>query len=179
MQTFSNIFQSYKIFGREITISWEIVIASICIWFGIAFVIYKIRNIGKVSQIQVFYCVNILNGFSFQLGQLIRYSVQIILFLVIVLIARLMFFLRSSKILADVFVPNLQDFYKGLSFMPNYGLFAFGSGCGLILTLASFNKFNTNIRQTSWWIGLAHVVTIMLFSILELLIRAHISCEFY
>ncbi|TMW43585.1 hypothetical protein DOY81_011335 [Sarcophaga bullata] len=134
------------------------VIASICIWFSIAFVVYKIRNIGR-------------------LGQLIRYSVQIILFLVVVLIVRLIFFIRSSEILADIFVPNLEDFYKGLSFLPNYGLLAFGSGCGLILTLASFNKFNTNIRQTSWWIGIGHFVTIVLFSILELLIRGHISSK--
>lgn len=38
--------------------------------------------------------------------------------------------------------------------IPIYGLSAFGPGWGLMITLASFNKFKTNIKKSSWIICL-------------------------
>lgn len=84
-----------------------------------------------------------------------------------------------GKVFSDILTPNWLDFIDGIKSIPNYGISAFGPGWGLILTLASFNKFNTNIRYTSWLIGGGHMLMIILYSILELLIKGCVSCEYW
>lgn len=82
-----------------------------------------------------------------------------------------------GKVINDIFAPNWRDFVDGMMSIPNFGISAFGPGWGLILTLASFNKFNTNIRYTSWLIGGGHILMIILYSILQLLIKGCVSCK--
>ena len=50
--------------------------------------------------------------------------------------------------------------------IPNYGLSGFGPGWGLIITLSSFNKFKTNIKKSSWLIGLGQMVIMIALSLL-------------
>lgn len=50
--------------------------------------------------------------------------------------------------------------------IPIYGLSAFGPGWGLFITLSSFNKFKTNIKKTSWIIGLAQMFVIVALTLL-------------
>ncbi|XP_065357645.1 sodium-dependent proline transporter-like [Calliphora vicina] len=149
---FDTIFQNVNIFGLQLTLSWHLIISAIFIWIIIAAVAHKITNISKI-------------------GQIIRYSVSIVFIILILLIVRLSFIPGVGEVFSDIFTPNWHDFIDGIKSIPNYGISAFGPGWGLILTLASFNKFNTNIRYTSWLIGGGHILMIILFSILELLIK--------
>ncbi|KAI8125157.1 Sodium- and chloride-dependent neutral and basic amino acid transporter [Lucilia cuprina] len=126
---FQSLFSEFHIFGLKLTLSFQLIMSAICIWIIIAVVSQKCRKI----------C---------QIGQLIRYSVCIVIVLLILLIVRLSFIPGVGEVFSDIFTPNWPDFIDGIKSIPNYGISAFGPGWGLILTLASFNKFNTNIRYT-------------------------------
>ncbi|XP_023296344.2 sodium-dependent proline transporter-like [Lucilia cuprina] len=153
---FQSLFSEFHIFGLKLTLSFQLIISAICIWIIIAVVSQKCRKI----------C---------QIGQLIRYSVCIVIVLLILLIVRLSFIPGVGEVFSDIFTPNWPDFIDGIKSIPNYGISAFGPGWGLILTLASFNKFNTNIRYTSWLIGGGHMLMIILYCIMELLIKGCVS----
>ncbi|KAI8125154.1 Sodium- and chloride-dependent glycine transporter 2 [Lucilia cuprina] len=135
-----NLFESYDL---EFTMSWQLVICSILLWSIVAFVIYKFFDAEKM-------------------GQLIRYSVRILICLLVICLIRF----RAGAVYRKVIIPPWVNYIHGITMIPIYGLSAFGPGWGLFITLSSFNKFKTNIKKTSWIIGLAQMFIIVAISLL-------------
>ncbi|XP_046810663.1 sodium- and chloride-dependent neutral and basic amino acid transporter B(0+)-like [Lucilia cuprina] len=139
-----NLFESYDL---EFTMSWQLVICSILLWSIVAFVIYKFFDAEKM-------------------GQLIRYSVRVFICLLVICLIRFSFLPGAGAVYRKVIIPPWVNYIHGITMIPIYGLSAFGPGWGLFITLSSFNKFKTNIKKTSWIIGLAQMFIIVAISLL-------------
>lgn len=100
------------------------------------------------------------------MGRLIRYSVWIFLSLLLVCLLRFSFLPGAGAVYRRVFLPHWSEYLHGISMIPIYGLSSFGPGWGLMITLSSFNKFKTDIKKTSWAIGLMQMLIMVAISLL-------------
>lgn len=72
----------------------------------------------------------------------------------------------AGTVYRRIFLPSGINCIFGLTMIPNYGPSGFGPGWGLIITLSSFNKFKTNIKKSSWLIGLGQMLIMIALSLL-------------
>lgn len=103
-----------------------------------------------------------------------RYSIWTIAALISICLVRFSFLDGGKDALHKFFYPS-QRFYGGfietLVFVAN----SVGAGCGSIISLASYNKFQTNIMSYSWIICAGQVVIIFLFGLISFLLDAHMD----
>ncbi|XP_073825460.1 sodium- and chloride-dependent neutral and basic amino acid transporter B(0+)-like [Musca autumnalis] len=153
---FSNLFGKYNFMGLDIHMSWHLALCVLLLWVIIALVFYKLTSTEKI-------------------GQFIRYSVQLVLGLMLLFILRYSFVPGTMAHYRRILLPNWKDFVAELAKLPAYGVSAFGPGWGLFITLSSFNKFRTNITRSSWIIGIGQMFVIFALDMLDKFINLHLK----
>ncbi|XP_005185957.2 sodium-dependent proline transporter [Musca domestica] len=153
---FYNLFGKYSFLGLNIHMSWHLVLTLLLLWIIIAVIFYKLTSTEKI-------------------GQFVRYSVQIILSVLLIFIVRYSFLPGTVEHYKRIIQPNWDDFFSEMGKLPAYGLAAFGPGWGLFITLSSFNKFRTNITRSSWIIGIGQMFVIFGLDMLEKFINLHLK----
>ncbi|XP_013104351.2 sodium-dependent proline transporter [Stomoxys calcitrans] len=153
---FQNLFKRYEVFGYTFHISWQLALSAVGVWIIIALIILMLSSIEKI-------------------GQLIRYTVQCIIALMVFFIVRFSFLPGTAAHYERIFSPNWKDFVTELTKLPAYGICAFGPGWGLFITLASFNRFKGNITRPSWLIGIGQMFIIFGLDMLEKFIMLHLD----
>ncbi|XP_046812704.1 sodium- and chloride-dependent neutral and basic amino acid transporter B(0+)-like [Lucilia cuprina] len=138
----------------DFSMSWQLVLCDIIVWTLVILFFYKFFN-------------------TEMFGIIIRYTIWILLALLSVLLIRFSFLPGSGKVFYSIIVPSWVNFTHSLISMPIYSIYAFGPGWGLFITLASFNKFNTNIMQKSWFIGLGQLAIVIGLNLLANLIKQY------
>lgn len=83
------------------------------------------------------------------IGKFLRYSTITVLALLAICILRFLFLPGAFVGLKYVFTPQMFGF-ESFVLIPLLTFSALGPGWGSIMTMASFNKFNTNIFRFSW-----------------------------
>ncbi|XP_065358428.1 sodium- and chloride-dependent glycine transporter 2-like [Calliphora vicina] len=157
---FKTLFNDINLFKYEsvakFSMSWQLVLCAITVWTIAIIIFYKF-----------------FNPESF--GKIIRYTVWILLGLLVLLIIRFSFLPGSGGVYGSFFTLTWSDITNGLASIPIYGLTAFGPGWGLFITLSSFNKFTTNIIKQSWFIGLGQMVILIGLDLLANLTEQYFS----
>ncbi|XP_037814649.1 sodium- and chloride-dependent glycine transporter 1-like [Lucilia sericata] len=138
----------------DFSMSWQLVLCDIIVWTLVILFFYKFFNTERF-------------------GAIIRYTIWILLALLSVLLIRFSFLPGSGKVYYSVFVPSWVNFTNSLISMPIYSIYSFGPGWGLFITLASFNKFKTNVMQKSWLIGLGQLAIVIGLNLLANLIKQY------
>ncbi|KAH8281500.1 hypothetical protein KR054_000916 [Drosophila jambulina] len=134
-------------------LSWHFVGYFALIWGIIALIFYKFSETAKF-------------------GKLNRYLVLGTLGLLIVCLVRFLFLPGAIKGLLRFVTPHEQDMMgMGSTFI--MVLHAFGAGWGSVITLSSFNKFQTNIMAYSWIISFGQISIYILFGMATFMLEHH------
>ncbi|XP_065357644.1 sodium- and chloride-dependent glycine transporter 2-like isoform X2 [Calliphora vicina] len=157
---FKTLFNDINLFKygsfAKFFMSWQLLVCAIIVWTVAIIIFYKFFNTERF-------------------GQIIRYTVWILLGLLVLLIIRFSFLHNSGAVYARFFTLTWSDITNGFASIPVYGLTAFGPGWGIFITLSSFNKFKTNIMKQSWFIGLGQMLIVIGLDLLSNLTRQHFS----
>uniref|UniRef100_A0A1I8PZ61 Transporter n=1 Tax=Stomoxys calcitrans TaxID=35570 RepID=A0A1I8PZ61_STOCA len=132
------MFHDAKLFyyGKfEFSMAWQLIICTLLVWAIISTMVLK----GIQTQ---------------TIGTLIRYSMCIVIGLMTSFIIAFSFLPGASKVYENIFDTTHHSFMNTVAYIPICGLAAFGPGWGMVITLSSFNKFNTNVVKSSCLIAL-------------------------
>ncbi|XP_059221481.1 sodium- and chloride-dependent neutral and basic amino acid transporter B(0+)-like [Stomoxys calcitrans] len=132
------MFHDAKLFyyGKfEFSMAWQLIICTLLVWAIISTMVLK--------EIQ-----------TQTIGTLIRYSMCIVIGLMTSFIIAFSFLPGASKVYENIFDTTHHGFMNTVAYIPICGLAAFGPGWGMVITLSSFNKFNTNVIKSSCLIAL-------------------------
>ncbi|XP_055853330.1 sodium-dependent neutral amino acid transporter SLC6A17-like [Episyrphus balteatus] len=133
--------------------SWFLMICSFLIWGMVAIVALKPIEI---------------------IGKFLRYSCLTVLGIMGLCLLRLLFLPGALDGLKDVFNPSFF-MPESIMMVPFLAFSALGPGWGSVLTMASYNKFDTNIFRYSWLLCLAQVGMMMGVGFLSLLVMNYIA----
>lgn len=107
------------------------------------------------------------------MGQLIRYSIWLILTLLSICIIRFIFLTGFHTRLKSHLMPSPIDIGIGISSTPYFAASSFGAGWGAIISLSSYNKFSTNIINYSWVICSGQTLIMVMSFVLAFLLDYH------
>ncbi|KAH8249667.1 hypothetical protein KR032_011275 [Drosophila birchii] len=131
-------------------LSWHFVGYFALVWGIIALIFYKFSETPKF-------------------GKLNRFMVLGTLGLLLICFVRFLFLPGAIKGLLRFATPHEQDIMGvGSTFI--MVLHAFGAGWGSVITLSSFNKFQTNIMSYSWIISFGQIFIYILFGMVSFML---------
>ncbi|XP_020799192.1 sodium-dependent proline transporter [Drosophila serrata] len=136
---------------KDYDLSWHFVGYFVLIWGIIALIFYKFSETAKF-------------------GKLIRYMVLGTLGLLVVCFVRFLFLPGAMKGLLRFATPHDRDM-MGMASTFVMVLHAFGAGWGSVITLSSFNKFQTNIMSYSWIISFGQIFIYILFGMVNFMLE--------
>ncbi|XP_017029551.1 sodium- and chloride-dependent glycine transporter 1 [Drosophila kikkawai] len=142
---------SYSLSDQGYELSWHFVGYFVLVWGLIALIFYKFSETAKF-------------------GKLSRYMVLGTLGLLLVCLVRFLFLPGAINGLLRYVTPHRQDL-GGIGSTFIMVLNAFGAGWGSVMTLSSFNKFQTNIMAYSWIISFGQVFIYILFGMVTFMLE--------
>ncbi|XP_055853319.1 sodium-dependent proline transporter-like [Episyrphus balteatus] len=138
--------------------SWILMICSFLIWAMVAFVIIK-----PVEMI----------------GKFLRYSCITVLGIMGLILLRFLFLPGAMKGLISFLFHPLMYNLEPLVYVPLVAFAALGPGFGSVLTMASYNKFDTNIFRYSWVLCVAQVGVMLGLAFMSLFIYSYMIKDDY
>ncbi|XP_013104347.2 sodium-dependent neutral amino acid transporter SLC6A17 [Stomoxys calcitrans] len=130
---FQYMFHDAKIFHQDdfsFSMSWQLLICALIVWTIVSVIVFKFFQTETI-------------------GLLVRYSLWIILGLMAFFLVVFCFLPGASHVFVHMFWADARDIVPSLFMIPIFGISAFGPGWGMLITLSSFNKFNTHIIKSS------------------------------
>ncbi|XP_075152759.1 sodium-dependent proline transporter-like [Haematobia irritans] len=122
--------QLFKHGDMEFSMSWQLIICALLVWTIMAVIVFKFFQIETI-------------------GLIIRYSLWIVLGLMSLFIVAFSFLPGAANVYSNMFqLPN-HHVVSMVVAIPILGISALGPGWGMVISLSSFNKFNTNIIKSS------------------------------
>lgn len=138
-------------------LSWPFACFFVIIWGIIALIFYKFSETAKF-------------------GKFIRFMVLGTLGLLLVCFLRFIFLPGAITGLMRYMTPREQDM-TGIGATFILVLHAFGAGWGSVITLSSFNKFQTNIMSYSWIISFGQIFIYILFGMVSFMLEHYYQGE--
>ncbi|XP_073825458.1 sodium- and chloride-dependent neutral and basic amino acid transporter B(0+)-like [Musca autumnalis] len=135
-------FQLFRYDDFQFSMSWQLILCALLVWTIIGVIVYKF------FQTEV-------------IGTIVRYTVYMVLGLMCFFIIGFSFLPGSGHVFRHLFTVRWRDVMFGIVTIPMHGMSAFGPGWGIFLTMASFNKFRTNVIKQSCLIALGQFMVMI------------------
>ncbi|XP_075152760.1 sodium- and chloride-dependent neutral and basic amino acid transporter B(0+)-like [Haematobia irritans] len=130
---FKYMFHDAELFtygDNEFSMSWQLIICALLVWTIMTVIVFKFFQTETI-------------------GLIIRYSLWIVLGLMAFFILAFSFLPGGANVYSYMFQLPKEHIINMFAAIPVLGLSALGPGWGMIISLSSFNKFNTNIIKSS------------------------------
>ncbi|XP_067624073.1 sodium-dependent serotonin transporter-like isoform X2 [Eurosta solidaginis] len=126
--------------------SWQLILCTLTVWAIITGLFYNWNKVEKLSSF-------------------LRYGIFTVLILLLITVIRFSFVPKNHwNSFYNFFIPDWEDITDSISNAGIFTISAFGVGWGTVISLASFNKFQTKIIQNSWTICLSQMLVFFAFA---------------
>ncbi|XP_055920579.1 sodium- and chloride-dependent glycine transporter 1-like [Eupeodes corollae] len=136
------------------TFSWSLIVFTFFIWTIVGSIVSKPTEM---------------------IGRYIRYTCTAVLIIMGLCLLRFLFLPGALEGVSTFFRPKKPQDIKSWLFLGMLVLSTLGPGWGSILSMASYNRFKTNISKYSWFLGLAQFVVIASTAFLQILVTNHMN----